>query len=629
MLPTSGPFSRATGTVIEDYSTDFGSYLGAEAGAAWDLNPLPSIFRWAKRQAEEGTIIGIPGITPDFKIPDEYLSKRLTADEANERSKHLGLKFKKPLRENTLTMLMDRKEREIRFKATMAQAEGMNTYGLGTLTSLVTTALDPINVASAFVPVVGPARHAANIARMGATGARAARGAVEGAVGAALVEPIVLGVALDEQAEYGLFDSLMNVTFGSVLGSGFHVVGGKIGDWLNVDSAVSPTMRGRLSAREQLAHVPHETREAALRQAVNDILETGKVQNVEALLALDPHYRAASLANDLRGSTSVIGLGSRVEGPAAGAVKIMNKSDFLDPANLTRQQFIDLELKKGNAGRLGAEQVEVLREQVEQLRAEVSANRDKSGNAARRKTLAARENTLRKLEEQFGEGVDRISELEAQIATKDRARVKANDKVKKKKLADEIKRLRRELKREKESIGYKDPEVRASELHRDAVMDAITRGEAVPDHVLRDYPDLDDFAQAEGLAVKFNDNSPSAPASPEGIELGKMGRQHFLRKVTDDYTNPDNASLVDPDIIVHMDEKLAKGVEAVDSDAARTLSDEVRQMVDDTLKAAGLDEKDLAEIRGELKMADDALAEAEVQAKAIEAAGMCQMRKAA
>ncbi len=50
--------------------------------------------------------------------------------------------------------------------------------------------------------------------------ARAVRGAVEGAVGASVLEPFIYGVAQKVQADYDLYDSFMNVGFGTVLGGG-------------------------------------------------------------------------------------------------------------------------------------------------------------------------------------------------------------------------------------------------------------------------------------------------------------------------------------------------------------------------------------------------------------------------
>ena len=69
----------------------------------------------------------------------------------------------------------------------------------------------------------------------------------------AAVEPLVYGVAQSEQADYHMVDSLLNVTFGGVLGGGLHAIAGAIGD--------------------RLARWRGEDREAALRAAIAQLTE--------------------------------------------------------------------------------------------------------------------------------------------------------------------------------------------------------------------------------------------------------------------------------------------------------------------------------------------------------------------
>jgi len=97
--------------------------------------------------------------------------------------------------------------------------------------------LDPLNVASAFLPVVREARVASMIARggsaLGRVGARGAIGVAEGAVGSLAIEAptYVMRQALGD--DYTLTDSLINLAFGTAAGGGLHAVGGAIGDALN------------------------------------------------------------------------------------------------------------------------------------------------------------------------------------------------------------------------------------------------------------------------------------------------------------------------------------------------------------------------------------------------------------
>jgi hypothetical protein len=96
---------------------------------------------------------------------------------------------------------------------------------------------DPLNVASAFMPVVREARVASILANAGESalaraGARAAIGAAEGFAGAAALELPTYGLRTAMQDDYHLTDSLLNMAFGTALGGGLHAVGGAIGDHL-------------------------------------------------------------------------------------------------------------------------------------------------------------------------------------------------------------------------------------------------------------------------------------------------------------------------------------------------------------------------------------------------------------
>jgi hypothetical protein len=102
-----------------------------------------------------------------------------------------------------------------------------------------TSFLDPINIGASFIPIYGQARFARKILKAREMGVKSAkafrnrrliRGAVEGAGGALLIEPLVYGVAQRIQADYDIYDSFLNVAFGTVIGGGLHVGAGKLKD---------------------------------------------------------------------------------------------------------------------------------------------------------------------------------------------------------------------------------------------------------------------------------------------------------------------------------------------------------------------------------------------------------------
>lgn len=150
--------------------------------------------------------------------------------------------------ERELSILANRKIAEIRRQEVLQGGEGGFLEGAARLgTGLGLSLLDPLNVASAFIPVVGEARYGKLVAgaagAIGRFGVRAGVGAVEGAVGAAVLEPIIAAARRQELADYTLADSMANIAFGGLFGGGLHGIGGAIGDRLGVSGYAQQAAR--------------------------------------------------------------------------------------------------------------------------------------------------------------------------------------------------------------------------------------------------------------------------------------------------------------------------------------------------------------------------------------------------
>lgn len=258
---------RLWATGLDAYPTSLGQVLSATAEDAWIRNPGPSLMRMLGRGRYDETVTDEFG--NEIANPVRRETTILSRDDANERYGIKGqLKFDADTPEPVAAELNALKRDELAREDTIARGSGgfgqtAAQLGVGLAVSIV----DPINVGSAFVPVVGEARFAAWAARYGMTGARAAKGAIEGAAGAALVEPIVLGAALQEQANYDAGDSFLNLVFGTAIGGGLHVGLGALAD--------------------RFGKAPLETREAHLRAAVGDMVETGAADRTAPILARD------------------------------------------------------------------------------------------------------------------------------------------------------------------------------------------------------------------------------------------------------------------------------------------------------------------------------------------------------
>ena len=191
--------------------------LGATLDETLYYNPLSALNRTFDQYLGPGANGRV--LSSDEFRDSQYFREGIEVDENG-------------ITEGLANLLSERHDRRENFRFTLNRSRG--GFGLGAAqfgTMLAGSVLDPLNVASAFIPAIGQARMATMAARFGKTGSRLMAGAIDGAVGATVLEPLVIGQAyLEQDADYGLMDSFLNVTFGSVLGGGLHVGFGKISD---------------------------------------------------------------------------------------------------------------------------------------------------------------------------------------------------------------------------------------------------------------------------------------------------------------------------------------------------------------------------------------------------------------
>lgn len=230
--------------------------------------------RQIARETEDRNAGGIFGVDVIGSVRDitEQPAELLPVEDLNAEFSNLGLTFDQPRSRDYAEMLAKGK-REEAIRADII-ARGPTGFGAGAArfgAALAGAALDPLNVASAFIPVVSQARYAGLAAKIGTTGTRATVGMAEGFVGAALVEPITYGLAKQQHLDYEMSDALVNVGLGTFLGGGLHVVGGKLSDLI---SARSP-----------------EVRESALRSSVSQLME-GKRVDVDPVFKMDDEFSA-------------------------------------------------------------------------------------------------------------------------------------------------------------------------------------------------------------------------------------------------------------------------------------------------------------------------------------------------
>lgn len=160
----------------------------------------------------------------------------LSREQAEQQVKDSGLELDIPdggIRQGSLDLLLARRRAE-RERSIILQGAPSGAAPAVLLASFAAQAVDPINVASAFIPVFGEARYTAMLAQAAGTasrlGVRAGVGALEGAVGAAILEPAVYTFSRQLQDDYDITDSLTNIAFGAALGGSLRGIGGIVKD---------------------------------------------------------------------------------------------------------------------------------------------------------------------------------------------------------------------------------------------------------------------------------------------------------------------------------------------------------------------------------------------------------------
>lgn len=215
------------GRTLFDFPAPAGRVVSGAFDDAIETNPVP-LFMLARELNAQRSI-----------------GPRLSQDEAKDYAAHAGVEVKVPedgISQAALSILVERRKDQAARDTLFARKEGtastIGVFGAGFVGSL----MDPINAASGFIPILSGTRYAAALGNAATAGSRAALragiGGAEGAVGAVLTEMPTMAFRRDLQDDYGLYDSLANVAFGTFASGGLRVVGGVARDrWRGLQAA--------------------------------------------------------------------------------------------------------------------------------------------------------------------------------------------------------------------------------------------------------------------------------------------------------------------------------------------------------------------------------------------------------
>lgn len=214
------------GLALTDFPAPAGRVIAGAFDDALETNPVPLFLLARELNANRD-------------------SPRLLPWDAMDQAKKAGVSVKVPddgITQAALSILIERRKDDAARDTLFARREGpvaaIGTFGAG----LAGTMMDPANAASGFIPVLSGTRYAGALAKAATLGSRTALragiGAAEGLVGAAVVELPTIALRRDLQDEYGLYDSLANVAFGTFASSGLRMVGGAARDrWRGLQAA--------------------------------------------------------------------------------------------------------------------------------------------------------------------------------------------------------------------------------------------------------------------------------------------------------------------------------------------------------------------------------------------------------
>ncbi len=150
-----------------------------------------------------------------------------TPEDLNEQYGDLGLKFDLPMTQGEADILAENKRAEqIRMAMIEYGPKGLLSTGAQFGTGVLAAMVDPLELATAFIPFVGQAPKVAAIARLGEVGRRTLVGATNGFVGSVVTEPGYYLLSKSQQLDYTMTDALFNVGVGTFLGGGIGTVAG-------------------------------------------------------------------------------------------------------------------------------------------------------------------------------------------------------------------------------------------------------------------------------------------------------------------------------------------------------------------------------------------------------------------
>jgi len=469
------------------------------------------------------------------------------------------------------SLLADRHDERRDFQSTLSRSRG--GIGLGAAQFGVAIAgsfLDPLNVASVFIPSVAASRFASLSARYGTSRSKIATGVVDGAIGAAVIEPVVIGAAIAEQdRDYGLMDSFLNVAVGAALGGSINAVTGGISSF------------GRYRRQRHLARLSAVEADQAQRISIAQVMNDEEVN----LSPIEESVQTRAKTEDAVISEKKIVFktdGTPIEVEvldvdAEGNITVRTaegEEKNLDSSDLRSKSPFDEDYQYQDEGGFGGfdisklpdQEIDTFIKQEKDLLFEIQKNQEMGIESVDLGTVEARQSNLKALEiekrRRSGEVIERPSEPDISFAD---AKEIAT-------LRKEAAKIEKEVLERAEEEGLAKPRVKAAEATR---LGEIT---ARINELESAAPRADDMVDVqEGVMSSQQAEDQANAAAMQGDGLGRLGefREEVqeIKKESIELDEPDPVE-IEAENQVLLEDLASDDVQAIlPSDIKKSLSD--------------------------------------------------------
>lgn len=314
---------------LADITPSFGEYLGDQFtevlydSPTWSTkrihaltfenlrsqNPEHAGLATAAEQLTEQFIFGpgntvynlVTGNEPNYLDSFKMVSESQAKDIAKEAGANISLSgsYSKRALDILINNALEQQSRQ-------ETINSRNPYAATQLTtSLLSSLADPANIAVGFVPVVGEARYARMLASasnfLGRTGVRAGVGAIEGAAGQAMIEPVIAYAHSQDGRDFTAGMAMQDIIFTATLGGMLHTgLGGAAEKIFNRTYTSAPVE----TPADIVDRLPPDIRVAALRSAVADLIDGSEPRAMELIDYITTHdpelAKAVSYVETLR-----------------------------------------------------------------------------------------------------------------------------------------------------------------------------------------------------------------------------------------------------------------------------------------------------------------------------------------